>query len=374
MTSKRTYEALVARGIDTNKAQELVSKRLTLSKIKAMTEIELEGLGLPPTLIEAILKEGRPPIPSDTVFTLLHESKRTCCVCRDPSRSVVIHHINQWSESKDHSENNLVVVCLEHHNDAHTTKGLSLSLTKKQLRQHKSNWLKSVQKSDARAVLGLMQVNNSSWDYINHNRMFQLASNSNIDLLSSPYFMAVNDNNMVNSIGLLQDTSKWAVGSKPTFRLYDCGEGTTLYFYTSSILERLLQRLPIFDVTEKWTVTELKTLLSPGKFICLRGAFYYKNISTVNRGRNRMRHGYRRKSKIRVDFQFDAWEATSSTSDSCHLSGRKSSLAILLVKSISKKEGWLNIQCSCLAIGSGFSEESSDVYWTQEDDDFEFAM
>lgn len=374
VTSKRTFEALVAREIDTKKAQELVDKGLTLSKLKGMTSEQLSILGLDSISISIISKEDRPPIPPVTVSKLLHESKRTCCVCREPNKSVVIHHINQWSESKNHSEKNLVVLCLEHHNDAHTTKGLSLSLTKKQLKDHKSDWLDLVKRTDSRAILGLMKVCGSSWDYINHNRVFQLAQKSNISFTQSPYFTAVKDNGMVNSIGLIQDTSKWKIDYKPTFRLYDCGEGTTLYFYTTNILEQLLPKLPVIDITDKWTTGELKKLLSPGKFICLRGAYYYKSISKVNRGRNRIKQGYRRKSKIRVDFQFDAWEATSSTSDSCHLSGRKSSMAILLIKSVSQKEGWLKIHTSCLAIGSGFCDESSDVYWSVEEDEFEFAM
>ena len=373
MTSKRTFEALIAREVDTQKAQELVDRGFTLSKLKEMKKNKLKEIGLDKNAISIISKEARPPIPAEAVSKLLHESKRICCVCRESNRSVVIHHINQWSESKDHSENNLVVLCLEHHNDAHTTQGLSLSLTKRQLKDHKKAWIETVKRKDSRAILGLMDTDGSMWDYINHNRIFQLANKSKINLTQTPYFHAVKENGMVNSLGLIQDTSKWEIDSKPTFRLYDCGEGTTLYCYTSSILEQLLRRIPVIDITHRWSISELKTLLSPGKFICLRGAYYYKSISDVGRGRNRIKHGYRRKSKIRVDFQFDAWEATSCTSDACHLSGRKSSMAILLVKSVSVKNEWLNITATCLAIGSGFSDEESSVSWHIDDDEFEYA-
>lgn len=371
-SSSRSFDAFIARGIDTKKATWLKENNYTIAKLKSLSKQDLLKLGLTDEVATLINSESRPPIPLKTVTKLLHESKRICCVCRDPSKSVVIHHLVEWSISKDHSEGNLVVVCLEHHGDAHTKKNLAISLTSAQLKQHKLKWLSTVEKDDSKAVKGFMPLQGGAhWDYINLTRLFELAVNNGLRLETSRFYEAVRAINAVNLIGLVQDVSKWDVSKIPERRLYDCGEGMTVYMYTSHVLQDTLELIAISDVTDKWSAHELTSILSSGMYITIRGAFYYKDISGAQTGRNRRRLGYRRKDHIRIEFEFDAWETTSSTSDHCHLSGHQSSLAVLLVKSITKEDGWLVIRTSCLALGSGYIGDASFTTEWDESDEIE---
>jgi len=77
---------------------------------------------------------------------------------------------------QNHSESNLVVLCLEHHDAAHTKKSLSLSLSAEQLRGHEDECLNQVKYDDARAILDIASEEGSRWDYINHNRLMELAA------------------------------------------------------------------------------------------------------------------------------------------------------------------------------------------------------
>jgi hypothetical protein len=79
---------------------------------------------------------------------LLFESRYTCCVCRDRSRKIIVHHIHKYSDSRSHAEDNLVVLCLNCHGEAHTTRELQLNLTPERLREHKKQWLEYVKQLD----------------------------------------------------------------------------------------------------------------------------------------------------------------------------------------------------------------------------------
>lgn len=69
---------------------------------------------------------------------VLFESDRTCCICRDPTRPVQIHHLDG-----DHSNNdraNLVVACESCHTWSHTTIPFNRSLTPELVREYDKSW------------------------------------------------------------------------------------------------------------------------------------------------------------------------------------------------------------------------------------------
>jgi hypothetical protein len=181
-------------------------------------------------LVAILRAEKRPPIPDDIVVKLLHESKRTCCVCRDPGQPIIIHHIREWTSSHDHSEENLAVLCLDDHDLAHTTKSLSITLHGDQIRDHKAKWLELVRTQDAKAVLGQANLDGARWDFFNHHRLFELAIAMRVKFQTLRYFRELRRYGMLNETGLIASPATWTVGT-PSFRLYDVYEGLYLYFY-----------------------------------------------------------------------------------------------------------------------------------------------
>lgn len=114
--------------IDSATAQRLIDRGFTAGTLKALSEDSLHDLGLLEFQIENILASSRPPIPEENLSAVLFKSKWTCCICRDSTRAVIVHHLSAWSESRSHSEDNLVILCLEHHGEAHTIRQLSLTI------------------------------------------------------------------------------------------------------------------------------------------------------------------------------------------------------------------------------------------------------
>lgn len=145
----KTGKALLARGFDTDLIASILEKGYSLSKLKTKTKNELLDLGISHDLIEIIQGESRPPISDKIVSKLIYDSKMICCICRESNKSIIIHHIIPWNESHDNSENNLVILCLEHHDLAHTKKELSINLTANHIRNAKKQWIDSVRLNDS---------------------------------------------------------------------------------------------------------------------------------------------------------------------------------------------------------------------------------
>ena len=150
---KRTFDALLRRSFDSETANCLASAGYTLNSLKSFGESELRTLNIPEELLQSLLQESRPPIPPATLNKVLYESRMTCCVCRDRSQGIIVHHICEFSNSRSHAEENLVVLCLNHHGEAHTKRELQLNLTPERLREFKVRWLEDVKQYDSRETL-----------------------------------------------------------------------------------------------------------------------------------------------------------------------------------------------------------------------------
>lgn len=77
----------------------------------------------------------------------------TCCICRDKNQGVIVHHIEEYSVSRSHAEDNLVVLCLNHHGEAHTKREFQQNLTPERLRDFKQRWLDWVNQPGNREAL-----------------------------------------------------------------------------------------------------------------------------------------------------------------------------------------------------------------------------
>jgi hypothetical protein len=356
--SNKTVIALAARGFDLSLAKSLSSRGETLASLKSKPRDKLQELGIQDWLINKIHREGRPPIPGDTVRQLLLESERTCCLCKDPSRSVVIHHIEEWSSSRSHAEENLVVLCLTHHDEAHMKKMLSLNLTAEDIRLEKSAWLKIVsERNSAAALRNTSPLGFATWDYFNHKRLLEVAQDSGvaIDLLAE--YQAALRQRLIYESG----EPRWHSIATATSFMYQTGPATgshLAYYFYKMVLEKVLMAVRLISLDGNWTASGARVVAAPGKLALCKGAFYFKRLHKMKEaGNGQMRKGLRRHGKIRLSFLFDAWEATSASAYYSHLSGRTQMSGIFRVHDVTSEAGIVNINCTCLALGTGFGPE-----------------
>jgi hypothetical protein len=86
----------------------------------------------------------RIPISEDVATTVLFDSDRTCCVCRERGKRVQIHHIDENPSNNDPV--NLAVLCFECHEETQIKGGFGRRLDARQVVQFRNDWIERVQK------------------------------------------------------------------------------------------------------------------------------------------------------------------------------------------------------------------------------------
>lgn len=355
----QTQKALLARGVDIATSEQLVTSGYTLASLKLLDQSALIALGMPQQSVVNLLNESRPPIASETVAQVLHANRRTCCVCRQPERSVILHHINPWHVSRDHSPENLAVLCLLHHDEAHSQKSLSLNLDQKSLRAAKAKWEAEVVQLDSRHILKAANLaNNDRWDYINQLRIFELAQTLGIDLTDNQYFDYMVALNAVDKNGVFKPRK-----GDGYFYFYDDGNILPTYAYIKEVVRSVLEKTKIINISDDLDIGNIEAIIRADDLIAVQGAHYFRDlIANKSKGVGQNRLGFREANHVRIEFLFDAWEATSSSSKNMHLSGRTSALSISRVRDLSRDGKQLVIKCSSLLIGTGFEDLRTRTY------------
>lgn len=349
-----TVKALIKRGIDSITAEEVYKKGYSLNKIKNTADIKLLNIGLTQKQIDLIKDESRPPIPEETVNQLLYESNFTCCICKDSSNGIIIHHINEWHISKSHDQENLVVLCPNHHDKAHSHSDLTLNLTKDRLIDFKAKWIEEVKHKTSLALKEKQKSNNNRYDYFNIKRLLELCRHYGISNNNNT-FNYLRDINILDKNDNINSYIYWKTASKVTLCLFHPFECNYLYLYMKELMDLLLECIEVKDLDTLWNKKTVSDFIHEGDFITFSGGVYLKNISKPD-GDDQPRLIYSKKRGIKVESEINAFWATSSSSYSYLLKGHQSKTFIGQVLSISKNIFGINIKCSTLGIGNNFNQ------------------
>lgn len=364
--SKNTENALLSRGFPSDLIAKLIEQNYTIAKLQLASNEELESLGLDDLLVERIRNEARPPIPEKTVLKLLLDSKSRCCICRE-NRPIIIHHILEWEKSKSHDEDNLVVLCHDHHDEAHTTRKLSKNLTADRIRYFKAEWLKKVKAEDIKATTtsggggGDSDTLMGSWEYFNPSHLLDLARNNNID--SSEI------------ISIIKHQEETFENCNKRYR-YDnlIVERHRLVMLFEETLQELLVKYKCRDLTDNFNRKTIKALIKEGSVFTLTRYFYFKKITNKTTGTGQNVNGYYhlKSNRLKVEFNIDLFDVLNNSS-LLNLSKGFKCTSVLYVKNITTINNILSICCTCLAIGSGMREYESGCpsFGHRVEDDYE---
>jgi hypothetical protein len=349
-----TQKALMARGLDSETALDLARKGWTLSKIKQTNVDDLANAGFSVEFIKNLSKEGRPPIPDQVLMKVLFDNRFQCCVCRNPNRPIIIHHIDEWAKSHSHAIENLAVLCLEHHDAAHSKKILSQNLDRKTLLALKKSWEEQVKVSDARAILDAMKLEYSTWNYINELRVFEISNELGLTPVQSKWGL----NAVAKGVAGINGLPTPILNDDGMFWMYEGAYGIDRYFYTSYALNEVIQHLEVVNISDYLEKGLLTYALAPGDFIFVQGSHVFSPLGQKRsgKGRGQICQGTRRANGVEVTFVFDRWEATSSSAKSCWLVGTRDQGSLVQVKDVSRSEGNLIVRGTVLGISSNFGK------------------
>lgn len=345
-----TKQALMSRGIDNVLAESLVKAGHKLKTLKTLKQADLIKLGFTNYQADKLLKENRPPIPSENLFKVLHANKWRCCVCRDADKPVVVHHIDPWANSRNHALSNLATVCHDCHDDAHAKKQLSQNLTMELLFKAKAEWERTVIAHDQRALQTSSIIHGGCWYYFNHLRLISLARSNAVDPKNVDGYTVLKAQGYVDIAG--QPVSQ----KDKQHTLYDYGDGRRVYYYMENLTNALLGKVDVINVSDFLDKTQIRALARPNDLIFLQGAHYFADLTDKIQGSGQIRKGYRQVGSVKVEYVFDAWEATSNSAWAVWLCGRQSAGSLCHVKSVDVEDGITVVKCTVLAIAFGLNE------------------
>lgn len=365
----RTVSALMQRGVDLHKARDLDAAGLTLSQLKRFDTAKLKELGLSDVQAAAIHAGRRATLPFANLAKVLWLNRFTCCVCRNPALAVIVHHIDPFATSRDHSVGNLAVLCLEHHARAHRKGDLEQNLSSRQLREFKSNWERDVAHLDPKAILEASRIPGHHWWWFNHVRLFELADHLNIDLMKTPHYALALDRGVIDRSGL-----PTAPREKSSY-MYQGGEGIRLYAYVREVLEAVLARTAVFNISDVLDPGFLGSIVSVGDIILVEGKHYFRSASKVKEGPGQASEVRREANNVRVSFTVDRWEAVATSAWAVWLAGAKPASSFVRIQRIERDGSKLHLHCTGLAIGSTLQGLSTRSYlyatWKEPDDEEE---
>ena len=340
-----TVKALIERGCDTQLAESLHRGGYTLRKLRTLDTQALDRLGMSSSCQEALAGK-RPPIPEDTALTLLLRNAHTCCICHDRTRGVVIHHIDPWAQSQNHAEDNLAILCPVCHDKAHSKKELTRDLTPAQLRQHKIVWEADVRRAATQALFTIKKTNvlGGVWDFFNRQRLLDCASALGVNLSALRGYRSLADDDGDR----LTRQFRWA-GS---MRVGNDSE----YSFFVSLLRAICERRDWIDLRDIWSRSEIRSVVAPNSLVVLTGHHWFKMKKGPQVAPGQMRDGHYTRRGIRLQFALDAWESTTVSSYSLHLTGGWTCTSLGIVRSVGQADGRLVVNTTCLAIGTGFTD------------------
>lgn len=348
MTNNPTERALLARGFDSELAASIRRQGYTVESLKRVDDRSLTALGLSDAQVDSLRQETRPPIPTEDLTRVLFDNRWVCCVCRDALRPIIVHHIREWSESRDHSPGNLAVLCLLHHGQAHTRHQLEQNLTSSRIVQCKTDWEAQVRRKDALAIQSGTQLQADTWFYFNHLRIYELALELGIHITAQPALPAA------VAAGVCQADGTVCKAAAPGSFMYADSDRVPLYVFMLELLRSVLRDAPVRNISDYLDRGVLGCLV-PGDIVFVQGHHTFAPQPSALPD-VQLSQGRRSANRVVVSFVFDLREATSSSAWSMWLRGTGNVGCLLRVQRLSRAESKLHIEGTVLAIRSAYYE------------------
>lgn len=342
---KHTQTALMAYGMNSAAASE-ISKNYTLTQLRRCDMNHLLHLGISADIAERLLSTGRTPIPQKIADEILRMSAFTCCICKQPGLPVVIHHIDKWEQSHSHDLENLSVLCLNHHGEAHTHHEVSRNLTPENIREAQKDWFEIVEQrgnQEQDDALGNVQRYQGRWDHFNISYIYGLLSDYNISF-SSRYKQNLFKKNLIDENGDIR-SEKLTMSSTHWLDFFD---GNYIKLYVEEMVNTIINTLHI-----KYLSGSIYTQKSieAGDLCLIDGDFYFKRLNKRVCGTGQMRRATCIVGDMKFVGEFDAWYCNTSTSHGTHLTGHKTATQLCLVRNIDNDDGVEQIHCTIIGLG-----------------------
>lgn len=300
----------------------------------------------------------------------MYDSNYVCSVCQEKGSH--IHHID--ANNRNNNEENLIYLCTNHHDEAHTKHQLSQNLTPRILLDAKTNWIAKVKErrdlvatvsGQLSLVAGSQYASIASagitWGYINHRRVSQIANPDALPTKERRVFDYCRARGIIDSSGILIKPPHVRrqndyVGNS-IYDWYEHGDDLRLHLVYSAFVDQISNAVqPKHLETAGWTKTRIAELVSPGDFVFANRAFYFKCVRETKSNQHRRAWTFAR--NVSIEFYVDTIDMFGTTSMTVSFSGHQTCAALLHLKSVENaKNGKLVLHCSPIALGTAFNKQ-----------------
>jgi hypothetical protein len=297
------------------------------------------------------LSNKRIRIPQPLQSRIYYKSANSCAVCRRYDLPTQIHHIDQ--DPSNNVEGNLILLCTNCHDEAHTHHDLSQNLTQEKLRYCKSEWEKEVQIKSINAMTYSTAQSNLNWTYFN----FSIISRSIITLgikYKNEKFKYLKENNIINKdIEILNNKNK---GNQhfylPTFfDNMNMNDAHILNSYYQNLVNMLIEKVAPYELDAMWRRKDIKSLIIPNSYIYFSNGMYFNTVNKNDECETRKIHmqakGIRVEGYVYTNYMF------GSSSHYKTFRGHSTVTGFYLAKHIETDSKYLRIHVTPIALGTG---------------------
>ncbi len=346
---KQPQAVLMAYGLDSISTEKIL-ETYTLPQLKKLSLNSLLSLGLPEEIAKRLLHPTRTPIPQKNVEEVLVRSAFTCCVCHQPGLPIVIHHLDRWEHSHSHDLDNLAVLCLNHHGEAHSHHENSRNLTAQVIKSARDQWYTVIQRQNIQVERALETVKryNGRWDYFNLSYICGFMDEHDIHFSSQykDHLIAkgiITENGMICADKLTENATHWL----------DFFDGQYLKRYIEEMVNVIIGHLPIRYIKDSlYSQGHVK----PGELLLVDSRFYFKRLNKRTRGIGQTRRVRGTVNHMIFTGEFDAWYCNSSSSHGLHLTGNKYATQLCLVRNVEQAEGIDLVDCTIIGLGLNLTQ------------------
>ncbi len=285
--------------------------------------------------------------------SILYRCAKTCCVCKIPQKALQIHHIDENTENN--VEENLVALCQDCHDEAHTNHRLSQNLTEERLIAFKNRWEEEIAERASEAMLPHSDgISQAMWTYVNHQWLPEIMRAKHVSF-DPERFSLLRAENLIDEDGfpIFQTEPRGRVLAT-VYDHFDCADARHLHLMYIDAVDKLILNSNPIELGAIWKKSEMRSVLNPGALcFCIRG-FRFKRIGRrENKEENRL--AYAQSKGIRIEFLVNTRHMYGDSSLYLHFTGNSVVAVLMIVRNIVTENGLLLIQATPLAMGTGFS-------------------
>jgi len=299
----------------------------------------------------------------------MYESAYRCAVCQKPGSH--IHHIDK--DSSNNNKDNLILVCVAHHDEAHTKKENSLNLTTARLKDARKRWTQTVleRRGDLATLQGqLAQAENGflrvgvTWGYINHRRVSQLLHADILGEITPAIRSRLMASGVIDENGILIRPDEYALGhshfQNTIYDWYNYADSHALHRFYAEAVDAISRRSSlVFLDRNSWTKGFFKQFLKPGALVFYEKAHHFKEVYCDQENAHIEVRTFKR--NVEIQFGLDTRDMFGTTSISTSFKGHSVCSALLVVKSLAENaDRKLVVSASPIALGVGFDTRVTD--------------